>query len=35
LFDARQEYRDNGALLGDTDEGFVAWLMPRYQSPAA
>ena len=35
LAEARQEYRDRGAPLGDTDEGFIAWLAPRYQPPTA
>jgi hypothetical protein len=33
--DARDEYRAAGAPLGDTDEGFLAWLRPRYKPPAA
>ena len=32
---AREEYREQGAPLGDTDEGFVAWMTPRHQPPAA
>jgi hypothetical protein len=32
---ARGEYRALGAPLGDTDEGFVAWLQPRHQPLAA
>jgi hypothetical protein len=32
---ARDEYRDKGAPLGDTDAGFVAWLAPRKQPPTA
>jgi len=32
---ARKEYREHGAPLGDTDEGFVPWLQPRYQPPTA
>lgn len=32
---ARDEYREKGAPLGDTDEGFVAWMTPRHQPPAA
>jgi hypothetical protein len=35
LAEAREEYREAGAPLGDTDEGFVAWLAPRHQPPAA
>jgi hypothetical protein len=35
LDEARLEYRDHGAPLGDTDEGFVAWLQPRHQPPTA
>lgn len=35
LDEARREYRENGAPLGDTDEGFVAWLQPRHQPPSA
>ena len=35
IAEAREEYRQAGAPLGDTDEGFVAWLMPRYQPPVA
>ena len=35
LDEARKEYRDAGAPLGDTDQGFVAWLMPPYQPPTA
>jgi hypothetical protein len=35
LDEARKEYRANGAPLGDTDEGFVLWLQPRHQPPAA
>jgi hypothetical protein len=33
--EAREEYRQKGAPLGDTDEGFIAWLTPRHQPPAA
>jgi hypothetical protein len=33
--EAREEYRQKGAPLGDTDEGFIAWLSPRHQPPAA
>jgi len=33
--EARKEYREAGAPLGDTDEGFVAWLQPRHQPPSA
>jgi len=35
LDEARKEYRANGAPLGDTDDGFMAWLMPRKQPPTA
>jgi hypothetical protein len=35
LLEARKEYRQAGAPLGDTDEGFVAWLQPRHQPPTA
>jgi hypothetical protein len=35
IVDARAEYRAADAPLGDTDAGFVAWLRPRYQPPAA
>ncbi len=35
LTEARKEYRDAGAPLGDTDAGFRAWLQPRYQPPTA
>jgi hypothetical protein len=30
LDEARKEYRANGAPLGDTDAGFLAWLQPRH-----
>jgi hypothetical protein len=33
--EARHEYRMAGAPLGDTDEGFTAWLAPRHQPPTA
>jgi len=33
--EAREEYRQAGAALGETEEGFVAWLAPRQQPPAA
>jgi hypothetical protein len=33
LIEARKEYRAQGAPLGDSDEGFVAWLTPRQQPP--
>jgi len=33
--EAQTEYREAGAPLGDTDEGFVAWLQPRHQPPTA
>jgi hypothetical protein len=32
---ARAEYRANGAPLGDTDVGFLVWLLPRPQPPTA
>lgn len=35
LDQARKEYREHRAPLGDTDEGFVAWLQPRHQPPTA
>lgn len=35
LDEARTEYRAAGSPLGDTDAGFVAWLQPRHQPPAA
>ena len=35
LIEARKEYRDQGAPLGDTDQGFLAWLQPRRQPPTA
>jgi hypothetical protein len=35
MIEAREEYRKKGAPLGDTDEGFMAWLSPRHQPPAA
>jgi hypothetical protein len=35
LSEAREEYRALGAPLGDTDAGFIAWLAPRHQPPAA
>jgi hypothetical protein len=35
LEEARREYRAIGAPLGDTEEGFVAWLQPRHQPPTA
>ena len=35
LDEAREEYREKGAPLGDTDAGFVAWLAPRHQPPTA
>ena len=35
LDEARREYRENGAPLGDTDAGFVLWLQPRQQPPTA
>ena len=33
LIEARKDYRDAGASLGDTDEGFIAWLQPHPQPP--
>jgi hypothetical protein len=33
--EAREDYRAKGAPLGDTDEGFIAWLTPRRQPPTA
>jgi hypothetical protein len=35
IAEAREEYRQAGAPLGDTDEGFIAWLTPRHQPPSA
>jgi hypothetical protein len=35
IAEARKEYRTLGAPLGDTDAGFLAWLAPRLQPPAA
>jgi hypothetical protein len=35
LEEARREYRALGAPLGDTEEGFVAWLRPRHRPPTA
>jgi hypothetical protein len=35
LDEARSEYREHGAPLGDTDAGCVAWLQPRKQPPTA
>lgn len=35
IVEAREEYRQAGAPLGDTDAGFVAWLTPRHQPPTA
>jgi hypothetical protein len=35
LVEARKEYREYGAPLGDTDQGFIAWLQPRHQPPSA
>jgi hypothetical protein len=35
LDEARREYREHGAPLGDTEAGFVAWLQPRKQPPTA
>jgi hypothetical protein len=33
--EARAEYRAVSSPLGDTDEGFVAWLLPRHRPPTA
>jgi hypothetical protein len=33
--EAREEYRQAGTPLSDTDEGFLMWLQPRYQPPTA
>jgi hypothetical protein len=35
LIEARREYRAKGAPMGDTDEGFIAWLTPRHRPPTA
>ena len=35
LDEARKEYREIGAPLGDTEAGFIAWLAPRHQPPTA
>ena len=35
LDEARKEYRECGAPLGDTDAGLLAWLQPRHQPQAA
>lgn len=35
IAEAHEEYRQSGAPLGDTDEGFMAWLAPRHQPPTA
>ena len=35
LVEARKEYREHGAPLGDTDVGFLLWLQPRKQPPTA
>ena len=35
IAEARKEYRMLGAPLGDTDQGFLAWLAPRPQPPTA
>ena len=35
IAEAREEYRQAGAPLGDTDEGFIVWLAPRHQPPTA
>ncbi len=35
LVEARTEYRERAAPLGDTDAGFLAWLQPRRQPPTA
>ena len=33
--EAREEYCQADAPLGDSDDGFVAWLAPRHQPPTA
>jgi hypothetical protein len=33
--EARREYREIGTPLGDTEQGFMAWLMPRHRPPTA
>jgi hypothetical protein len=33
--EALEEYREKGAPLGDTEQGFLAWMMPRRQPPTA
>lgn len=33
IAEAYDKYRALGAPLGDTDAGFMAWLMPRRQPP--
>ena len=35
VVEAREDYRAKGAPLGDTDDGFIAWLTPRHQPPTA
>ena len=35
IAEAREEYRQQGAPLGDTDQGFLAWLSPRHQPRTA
>ncbi|HEU5103369.1 MAG TPA: hypothetical protein VFU22_30320 [Roseiflexaceae bacterium] len=35
MAEAHEEYRQAGAPLGDSDEGFLAWLSPRHQPPTA
>jgi hypothetical protein len=33
--EAQAEYRALGAPLGDTEDGFLAWLAPPHQPPTA
>jgi hypothetical protein len=35
IAEAHEEYRQAGSPLGDSDQGFIAWLTPRHQPPAA
>jgi hypothetical protein len=35
IAEAREEYRQAGTPLGDSDEGFITWLAPRHQPPTA
>jgi hypothetical protein len=35
MIEAREEYRAAGAPLGDTEQGFLAWMLPRPQPPTA